>query len=82
MVTFIGVVLFVVLVVVVGAALSRTGRDTDVLDWDPTDRLAARVAAEEDELTLGLAEHNARRAAQGLPPEDELELRRRLAREG
>ena len=81
MTMFMAVVLAVVFVVVVAAALTRTGRAADVLDWDPTDRMAAREASDAEELELGLAEHNARRAAQGLPPEDELELRRRLARE-
>lgn len=78
---FLVVVLGGILALVVGAALTRTGRKADVLDWDPTDRLAARDAAEEEELRLGLEEHNARRAAAGLPPEDALELQRRLARE-
>ena len=81
MTMFMAVVLAVVFAIVVAAALTRTGRAADVLDWDPTDRMAARDASDAEELERGLAEHNARRASQGLPPEDELELRRRLARE-
>ncbi|WP_205696479.1 hypothetical protein [Conexibacter sp. SYSU D00693] len=78
---FLGLVVGGALLVVVVAALSRTGRRLDVLDWDPTARQSAREAAEDEELELGMAEHNARRVAQGLAPEDELELQRRLAAE-
>ncbi|HYF27364.1 MAG TPA: hypothetical protein VD931_16590 [Baekduia sp.] len=81
MTLFLGLVLGAALLVVVVAALTRTGRQADVLDWDPTERIAARSRAEQDELAIGLAEHNARRAAEGLPPEDEVDLQRRLARE-
>lgn len=78
---FLVVVLGGALLLVVLAALTRTGREADLLDWDPAERIAARQAAEEEELEQGLAEHNARRARDGLSPEDELALRRRLARE-
>ncbi len=72
------VVLFVVAVFVVAAR--RPGDGSDLLDWDPTDRVRGRRDADLEEVELGLAEHNRRRAAAGLGPQTEDELRRQLAR--
>lgn len=64
--------------VLVLSAWSR-GRDADLLDWDPRDRIRARRNADLDELACGLDEHNRRRRITGLPPQTEDELRRELA---
>lgn len=72
------VFLAVTAVFLVGIALTRTGRGADVLDWDPSDRMAARRAADDEDLDRALQQHNAQRAADGLPPEDELDVLRRL----
>jgi hypothetical protein len=72
------VVLFVIAVFVVAAR--RPGDGSDLLDWDPTDRVRGRRDADLEEVQLGLAEHNRRREAAGLRPQTEDELRRELAR--
>lgn len=71
------VVLFVVVVLVVSAR--RPGDGSDLLDWDPTDRVRGRRDADAEEVELGLAEHNRRREAAGLTRQTEDELRRALA---
>ncbi len=72
------VVVFVVAVFVVSAR--RPGDGSDLLDWDPTERVRGRRDADLEELELGLTEHNRRRTAAGLRPQTEDELRRELAR--
>ncbi len=72
------VVVFVVVVFVVSAR--RPGDGSDLLDWDPTERVRGRRDADLEEVELGLAEHNRRRVAAGLAPQTEDELRRDLAR--
>jgi hypothetical protein len=71
------VVVFVVMVFVVSAR--RPGDGSDLLDWDPTDRVRGRRDADSEEVQLGLAEHNRRRQAAGLARQTEDELRRDLA---
>lgn len=78
-VTVLGAVVVVFVVAVFAIAARRPGDGSDLLDWDPTDRVRGRRDADLEELELGLAEHNRRRAAAGLPAQTEHELRRDLA---
>lgn len=78
-VSVLGVLIITFGVVVFVLAARGTGDGTDLLDWDPRDRVRVRREADLDELALGLEEHNRRRVAQGLSPQTEDELRRELA---
>jgi hypothetical protein len=82
-VTFVSVLL--VLVGALGAlvfalAIWGAGSRSDLLDWDPRERVRTRRNADLDELARGLDEHNQRRIDAGLSPQTEDELRRELAR--
>jgi hypothetical protein len=77
-----GIIMVGPAVVLFVLALLRRGSGAELLDWDPTDRIAARAAADAEDVERALAQHNARRADAGLPPEDEAEFARRVAREG
>lgn len=78
-VTVMGLFIAVAVVGVFVIAARRPGDGSDLLDWDPTDRVRGRRDADLEELELGLVEHNRRRAAAGQAPQTEHELRRELA---
>lgn len=80
LVSFMGLFVVVVALAVFVIAARRPGDGSDLLDWDPTDRVRGRRDADLEELELGLVEHNRRRAAAGQAPQTEDELRRDLAR--
>ncbi len=79
-VTLLGLLIVVGVVTVFVLSARGTGDGSDLLDWDPTERNRGRRDADVEELELGLVEHNRRRAAAGLPPQTEDELRQALAR--
>ncbi len=79
-VSVLGLLVVALVVVVFVVSARRPGDGSDLLDWDPTERVRGRRDADLEEMELGLAEHNRRRAAAGLPPQAEDELRRDLAR--
>jgi hypothetical protein len=60
-------------------AVLHRGSGAELLDWDPTDRIAARADADAEDVERALAQHNARRVAAGLDPEEEHEFARRIA---
>lgn len=68
-------------VVLVALALLRRGSGAELLDWDPSNRIAARAAADVEDVERALEQHNSRRVAAGLEPEDEAAFARRIARE-
>jgi hypothetical protein len=80
LVSAMGLIVIVFTVAVFVIAAKRPGDGSDLVDWDPTDRVRGRRDADTEELELGLAEHNSRRIAAGLAPQTEDELRRELAR--
>lgn len=80
LVSVMGLFVVVVAVGVLVIAARRPGDGSDLLDWDPTERVRGRRDADLEELELGLVEHNRRRAAAGKTPQTEDELRRDLAR--
>lgn len=80
LVSFMGLLVVLAVVVVFVVAARRPGDGSDLLDWDPTQRVRGRRDADLEELELGLQEHNRRRKAAGRPPQTEDELRQDLAR--
>lgn len=74
-----GLLVILIAVLVCALAARGTGDGADLLDWDPKDRIRVRREADLEELAVGLDEHNRRRAAAGLAPQSEDELRRALA---
>lgn len=62
------------------AAYSWPGSGADLLDWDPSKRIEARMTADYEDTDQMLAMHNKRRRAAGLPEQTEDEYRASVAR--
>jgi hypothetical protein len=70
-----GALVLALVVALVLVARLYPGTGADLLDWDPSERFAARVAADAEDMDELLAAHNARRRARGLPEQTEEEFR-------
>jgi hypothetical protein len=64
---------FILLIVLM--ARFYPGSGADLLDWDPSERMDARYAAEFEDLDNLLEQHNRRQREQGLPEHTEDEYR-------
>jgi len=61
-------------------ARMHPGSGSDLLDWDPSERMQRRMQAEYEDAHQLLAEHNRRRRERGLPEHTEEEFRASLTR--
>jgi hypothetical protein len=75
------VLFFGLILLLVVAARFHPGSGADLLDWDPTARVQARMAADIDDADELLASHNRRRRDRGLPEHSEDEYRELIAEE-
>jgi hypothetical protein len=75
------VLVFGLILVLVVAARFHPGSGADLLDWDPTTRVQARMASDVDDADQLLASHNRRRRERGLPEHSEDEYRELIAEE-
>lgn len=76
-----GVVVLGLILLLVLAARLHPGSGADLLDWDPTARVQARMASDIDDADQLLASHNRRRRERGLPEHSEDEYRELIAEE-
>lgn len=75
-----GGTLVLLIIVMIGAAKLWPGSGADLLDWDPSQRIEARMTSEYEDAEQMLAMHNRRRRERGLPEHTEDEYREAVAR--